>query len=118
MRYRIFADQSRSWECNGRQVRLPVEDGKLVPRTILLSGTSDGVLTRRPGGRQLALGVLEAALGGFRNVQSALLEPTIREALAERRYLQPGMQVLMRADKLGLTGNCIVFSFTIAKVTR
>lgn len=108
MRQQSFQDEGRQWECGGRRVSLPVREGVLVARTMILSGTSDGVIFRKPSGRQLALGMLEVALGGFRNVQAVLIEPTVREAQEQRRYLQPGMQVVMRADKLGIIRNPII----------
>ena len=107
-----FQDEGRAWECGGRYVSLPVRDGELAARTILLSGTSDGVILRKPSSRQLVLGLLEAALGGFRNMQAVLIEPAVREAQEQRRYLQPGMQVVVRADKLGIIRNRIVSTLT------
>ena len=108
MLQQAFRDEGRLWEYENRQVSLPIEQGTLTPHTIILSGTSDGVILRKPSGRQLALGILEVALGGFRNIQAALIEPTVREAQEQRRYLQPGMQVIMRADKLGIIRNRII----------
>lgn len=90
------------------KVSLPIENGTLAARTIILSGTSDGVLMRKPSARRFALGFLEVAAGGLRDVQATLIERTFREAHEERRYLQPGMQVVMRADKLGIIRNRIV----------
>ncbi|MFT3804345.1 MAG: fumarylacetoacetate hydrolase family protein [Burkholderiaceae bacterium] len=90
-------------------VRLPITpDGAVPPRTILLSGTTDGVVVRPPSGRQIFIGVVQW-LGSLRwNRPGLLVERSITEAHADGNYLQPGDNVVMRAEYLGLIVNNIV----------
>lgn len=90
-------------------VTLPVSaEGEIPPRTILLSGTTDGVVVRPPSGRQIFIGVVQW-LGSLRwNTPGVLVERSITEAHADGHYLQPGDKVVMRADYLGVIANSIV----------
>lgn len=90
-------------------VTLPINaDGEIPQRTILLSGTTDGVVVRPPSGRQIFIGVVQW-LGSLRwNTPGVLVERAILEAHADGHYLQPGDRVIMRADYLGLIDNAVV----------
>ena len=90
-------------------VKLPITaDGDVPQRTILLSGTTDGVVVRPPSGRQIFIGVIQW-LGSLRwNTPGVLVERTITEAHADGHFLQPGDRVVMRAEYLGLIVNSIV----------
>jgi len=81
-----------------------MSDGVLATRTIILCGTTDGVVFRPPRGRQLALGGVEAIFQPWR-FREALVGPAIREDDSDRRYLQPGQPVVMKADRLGVIRN-------------
>jgi 2,4-diketo-3-deoxy-L-fuconate hydrolase len=90
-------------------VRLPIGSDGLVPqRTILLSGTTDGVVVRPPSARQLFVGVAQWLVSLRWTTPGLIVEPTVREAHADGHFLQPGDQVVMRADYLGVISNKIV----------
>lgn len=103
---RSVAAADRRWAADGGIARLPVENGHVLPRTIILSGTTDGVVFRPPSARQLALGGIEALLTPWR-ARDAIVGASIREAKRERRYLQPRDEVVGRADMLGIVRNRI-----------
>jgi 2-keto-4-pentenoate hydratase/2-oxohepta-3-ene-1,7-dioic acid hydratase in catechol pathway len=89
------------------EARLPIREGSIPARTLVLSGTSDGVAFRPPSGRQIFVGVVEW-LASFRwHDPQRVIEPTIREAYRNRSHLQPGDQVVMHADGLGLIVNTV-----------
>jgi 2-keto-4-pentenoate hydratase/2-oxohepta-3-ene-1,7-dioic acid hydratase in catechol pathway len=90
-------------------VALPIgADGAIPERTILLSGTTDGVVVRPPSGRQIFIGVTQWLVSLRWTTPSLIVERSIAEAHADGHYLQPGDQVVMRADYLGLITNTIV----------
>ncbi|MES2582466.1 MAG: fumarylacetoacetate hydrolase family protein [Pseudomonadota bacterium] len=88
--------------------RLPIPDAGIPARTIILSGTTDGVAFRRPTGRQIFVGVIEW-IASLRWSQPRLfVERALTEARDNLSYLQPGDTVVMRADYLGFLVNPIV----------
>lgn len=103
-----FAREAMRWDWNGRAVALPVENGIIAARTLILSGTPDGVLYRKPSSWQLTRGVFETVVTLNWLSPNRILEPHIRDEVAARRYLQPGDVVEMRADRLGTIRNRIV----------
>ena len=105
---RSFARATRTWRVDGATVSLPIGPGGIPARTILLSGTSDGVIFRRPSARQILIGVAEYVFGARWGTPLHFVEPAIAEARRGRWYLQPGDTVLMRGDGLGIIENRIV----------
>lgn len=103
-----FAREGRRWRWNGAAVRLPIETGVIPARTIILSGTPDGVIYRQPTARQLFAGVSEMLFTLRWNPPNAILEPFLREAHRSGGYLEPGDEIVMRADRLGVIRNRVV----------
>jgi 2-keto-4-pentenoate hydratase/2-oxohepta-3-ene-1,7-dioic acid hydratase in catechol pathway len=103
-----FLRADRRWQAAGREVALPIVDGRIPARTLILSGTPDGVLFQGLSARQRFVGASELVAGmhGGWRVQT-VVEPYIRESLAAERFLQPGATVTMRADRLGVIVNRI-----------
>lgn len=103
-----FARQNRRWRWKGETVRLPVENGVIPARTMILSGTPAGVIYQPPTFRQLFVGVSEMFFTlQWMNPQS-VIEPFLREEYRSGRYLKSGDVVQMKADRLGLIDNTIV----------
>lgn len=89
-------------------VRLPIDDDGAIPaRTILLSGTTDGVVVRPPSARQLFIGAMQWLISLRWTTPGLVMERAIAEAHADGHYLQPGDRVVMRADDLGVIANAI-----------
>ena len=105
---RSFARATQTWRVDGATVSLPIGPHGIPARTILLSGTSDGVVFRRPSARQILIGVAEYVFGARWANPRHVVEPAIAEARRGRWYLQPGDTVLMRGDGLGIIQNRIV----------
>jgi 2-keto-4-pentenoate hydratase/2-oxohepta-3-ene-1,7-dioic acid hydratase in catechol pathway len=101
----MFRAPERRWLVAGHATGLGLEDGALPPGAILLSGTADGVIFRPPSTRQIALGIVGMAASLDWRWPGGMFEPAIREWRADRRYLQPGDVVVMRADFLGVIRN-------------
>jgi 2-keto-4-pentenoate hydratase/2-oxohepta-3-ene-1,7-dioic acid hydratase in catechol pathway len=103
-----FARSERRWQWRDEVVALPVESGRIPARTLILSGTPEGVIYRKPTLRQLFVGVSEMVFTGqWANLQS-VVEPFLREEFHSRRYLKAGDVVQMKADRLGIIDNTIV----------
>lgn len=103
-----FARQNRRWRWQGETVRLPLENGMIPARTMILSGTPAGVIYQPPTFRQLFVGVSEMFFTlQWMNPQS-VIEPFLREEYRSGRYLKSGDVVQMKADRLGSIDNTIV----------
>lgn len=103
-----FARENRRWRWNGETVRLPVENGVIPARTLILSGTPAGVIYQAPTFRQLFVGFSEMFFTlQWTNLQS-VIEPFLREEYRSGRYLKSGDVVQMKADGLGSIDNTIV----------
>jgi 2,4-diketo-3-deoxy-L-fuconate hydrolase len=103
-----FARQNRRWRWKGETVSLPVENGVIPARTMILSGTPAGVIYQAPTFRQLFVGVSEMVFTlQWMNPQS-VIEPFLREEYRSGRYLKSGDVVQMKADRLGSIDNTIV----------
>jgi 2-keto-4-pentenoate hydratase/2-oxohepta-3-ene-1,7-dioic acid hydratase in catechol pathway len=103
-----FAREDRTWRFEGRPVGLPIRNGEIPARTMILSGTPDGVLYVQPTRRQLFAGLSEMFFTLHWASPNRILEPYIREAQVSGRFLEPGDEVVMRADRLGVIVNQII----------
>lgn len=102
---------ARSWSTlTGMPATLPVNaEGVVAARSIILSGTTDGVVFRPPSARQTLIGVMETLFFPLHwpSWRDRLVERTIHEAEQAGHYLQPGQQVVMHSDRLGMIRNTI-----------
>lgn len=104
-----FSRRSLAFPMGRHTVKLPIAaDGTLPARTILLSGTTDGVIVRPPSARQIFVGATQWLVSLRWTTPSVLMERMLLEAHADGHYLQPGDQVLMRAEYLGFIANTVV----------
>lgn len=103
-----FARAKRRWQWRDEVVSLPVADGRIPARTLILSGTPDGVVYRKPTPRQLFVGLSEMVFTGQWMNLHAVIEPFVREEYQSGRYLKAGDVVQMKADQLGTISNMIV----------
>jgi 2-keto-4-pentenoate hydratase/2-oxohepta-3-ene-1,7-dioic acid hydratase in catechol pathway len=102
-----FARADMRWQWRDEVVALPVEGDHIPARTLILSGTPEGVIYRKPTLRQLFVGVSEMVFTGrWMNLQF-VVEPFLREEFRSRRYLKAGDVVQMKADRLGIIDNTI-----------
>lgn len=100
-----------SWPVGNDKAILPVDgDGVIPARTMVLSGTTDGVVFRPPSGRQIFIGVMETLFSplSWTSWRDGLVERAIHEAELAGHYMQPGQEIVMHADLLGVLRNRIV----------
>jgi 2,4-diketo-3-deoxy-L-fuconate hydrolase len=103
-----FAREDRRWDWRGEIVALPVVNGRIPARTLILSGTPDGVIYRAPSPRALFVGFSEMVFTGQWMNLHAVVEPFLRQEYRSGRYLKAGDVVQMRAERLGSISNTIV----------
>ena len=103
-----FARGAKAIPAGAANVPPLLPEGQIPAGTLILSGTPEGVAFRPPTGRQIFLGAMEAVfLLHWAEARQRLAEPAIREARREKRYLQPGDEVVMYAPRLGWVRNQI-----------
>lgn len=103
-----FERAPMTWAVGAEQVALPVRSAVIPAATVFLSGTPEGVVVQAPTARQKFLGVTEMVFTlQWANLQ-AVVEPMLRESYRAGYYLQPGDEVVMHADRLGVIRNTIV----------
>ncbi len=109
---RIFAEtfsrETRRWTWHGNSVALPINDGRIPARTMILAGTPGGVIYQKPSARQMFLGVSELFFTLRWTQLQTVVEPFLREEYQSGRYLKAGDLVQMKADQLGTMSNRIV----------
>jgi 2-keto-4-pentenoate hydratase/2-oxohepta-3-ene-1,7-dioic acid hydratase in catechol pathway len=97
----VAARQGRLLPYQGSTVPLAPPGGTLAARTIILTGTPEGVVFRPPTARQVMAGIPPYALSFAWSTRSPL-DRYLAAAHASGAFLQPGDEVLLRAERLGL----------------
>ena len=98
----VMKAAGRQWRVHGRPVPITARPGVIAPRTIILTGTPDGVVFRRPTRGQVARGLVRWLLGGGRGTPAqAVVALSIADAHRSGTYLHAGQRVESRADLLG-----------------
>ncbi len=90
------------WKFNDAEVGLPVVDGALPARTLILAGTPDGTVFQGIPKSDMARGVLRwLAFGWNRSLPQRVIERTIKSAKKKGNYLKAGDEVLIQVDRMG-----------------
>ncbi|MBI2422234.1 MAG: fumarylacetoacetate hydrolase family protein [Candidatus Hydrogenedentes bacterium] len=77
-------------------------NGAVPARTLILAGTPSGTVFAGIPKTTMAAGLLRWAAGGWGQAPTRhVIESYIEAAQKERRFLQPGDQVLIRVQQLG-----------------
>lgn len=99
----IDAKKDAEWEHEGTMVRLPVENGVIPARTLILAGTPDGTVFQGIPGRTMAAGVVRwLAFGWKEPVADRVIERYIAGAKKRGKFLQPGDRVSIRVERMGM----------------
>lgn len=101
----------RTWNSDGEQIPLTREAGVIARGTLIQSGTPEGVVYRAPDTRQRFLGFMEWAGSLGTNAESVVasaLDVYVRDAHEAGVYLQPGDEIVTRAEGLGQIFTTIV----------
>ena len=108
---KVLAAGDRTWDSDGEPTPLTQEPGVITRGTIMQSGTPEGVRWRSPDTRQRFLGFMEWAgtLGtNSDGIVDSALKVLVRDAHAAGVYLQPGDEIVTRAEGLGQIFTTIV----------
>lgn len=98
-----------SWEYQGEQVSLAVNEEVIDPRTAILAGTPDGTLFKGLSVKFQALGALDWMLGGWdKPLPYWIVSRYVANAKTEKTFLQPGDKVEIHVDGLGEITTSIV----------
>ncbi|MFT2706145.1 fumarylacetoacetate hydrolase family protein [Clavibacter zhangzhiyongii] len=101
---KTLASGDHTWDSDGQATPLTPDAGVIAQGTILQSGTPEGVVYRAPDTRQRILGFMEYAASFGTNADSIVdsaLQVYVRDAHDAGVYLQPGDEIVTRADGLG-----------------
>lgn len=97
------------WDYQGGKVGLPIVDGAVPARTLVLAGTPHGTIFQGIPPRNMAFGVMRwLAFGWGKSLPDRVIESTIKSAKKEGNYLQPGDRVLIRVERLGTIETTVV----------
>jgi 2,4-diketo-3-deoxy-L-fuconate hydrolase len=104
------ARRNASWAYRGGTARFPfTPDGTLPSRTLILAGTPAGTVFQGIDKSDYAWGLFEWLAGGWgESVVHHVIERHIAAARRARTYLQPGDEVTIRVDRLGVLHNRVV----------
>lgn len=103
------AKEGTRWKYRDGEVGLPIEDGAIPARTLVLAGTPDGTAFVGLSNRTMALGVVRMLTGGWGDsIATNVIERYISDARAEGFFLQPGDQVEIQVNGMGSISTPIV----------
>ncbi len=98
----IQAREEVRWSHLDGEVGLPIEEGVLPERTLILAGTPEGTVFNGITNRDMASGVFRWARGGWSaSVTNNVIESYISSAAERQDFLKADDEVLIRADRLG-----------------
>jgi 2-keto-4-pentenoate hydratase/2-oxohepta-3-ene-1,7-dioic acid hydratase in catechol pathway len=101
-----WARRSLTWEHRTQQVSLLGESEFIPDRTLIMSGTPHGTVFRGIATRQIVSGFLAWLLGGWGDsIPTHAISAYIDAARSAGAYLQPGDQVVVHVDHLGVIRN-------------
>lgn len=98
-----------TWEYNGTDIGLSLGERRIPVRTAILGGTPSGTLFQGLSFSQQVSGTLQWLAGGWDQPFAYwIIETYIADAQEAEAFLQPGDQVTIHADRLGVIANKIV----------
>ncbi len=99
----IQARQATRWMHLDQQIGLPIQNGMLPARTLILAGTPDGTVFSGITKRTMAAGLLNWMLGGWGiPLKQQVIQQYIKAASAQGQYLHSGDEVVIQVDRLGV----------------
>ena len=98
----IAARENIQWDYLDGKVGLPIQDGTLPARTMILAGTPDGTVFQGPTTKTMVRGVVRFVMGGWgQSVVDNVIENYIDSKLKRGTFLQPGDEVHIQIDGVG-----------------
>ncbi len=99
----IQAQEKTRWMYGEKEIGLPVVNGALPARTLILAGTPEGTVFAGIPNRTIVSGLLNWATGGWdRPLKRNVIESYIDAEKTNGRYLQAGDEVEIRVENLGV----------------
>ncbi len=96
------ARKDARWDYNGETAQLPVVNGAIPARTLILAGTPAGTVFDGIPKSAMASGLLHWVAGGWgKPVTDHVIESYIATEKKNDRYLKPGDTVSIHIDRLG-----------------
>jgi len=104
-----WARRDQRWQHRGAQVALHPGGDAIPARTLILAGTPHGTAFDGIATAHYAAGLASWLLGGWdRPLPSHVVDAYLADARAEAIYLQPGDEVVIHVDRMGLLRNPVV----------
>ncbi len=97
-----LAKQGIKWKYNDKQITLPIKQGILPARTLILSGTPEGTIFAGVSTGTKLSGLFRWLTGGWgQSVTDNVIEQYIKSSIKSGNYLQPGDKVVIQVEQLG-----------------
>lgn len=96
------ARETVRWDYAGEEVSLPIDDGVVPARTLILAGTPEGTVFNGIPRGAMARGAGRWLAGGWgASMADHVIESYIAGERKRKRYLQPGDVVRIQVDRMG-----------------
>jgi 2,4-didehydro-3-deoxy-L-rhamnonate hydrolase len=104
----IKSRQATRWSHKGEEIGLPLSNGAIPARTLILAGTPDGTVFAGIPKRTMAAGALRWLAGGWgKPLPQHVIERYIKSAKKKGNFLQPGDAVSIHVDNMGTLINAV-----------
>ncbi|MDX1581080.1 MAG: fumarylacetoacetate hydrolase family protein, partial [Alphaproteobacteria bacterium] len=104
-----MAQRDRVWTWRKGEASLPIEDGKVPGRTLVLAGTLDGTVFTGISFWTIISGSVSWLFGGWdKSLAENVIDNYVEAAREDRMYLQPGDRVSIAVEGLGLLENEVI----------
>ena len=105
----IWARRGANWQHQDQMVSLLEEADFISDRVLIMSGTPQGTVFRGVGTEPRILGFFAWLLGGWDDtIATHAIEAYINDARSTKIYLQPGDEVLIYVDFMGILLNNVI----------
>ena len=105
----IWGRRDTTWQYQNKKISLFAQDGLIRARTLLMSGTPSGTVFQGVDLGAKIDGILDWLMGDKDvSIPAYVIEAYIEDARSEAIYLQPGDQVLIYVDFMGVVQNQII----------
>ena len=104
----VKARENTQWEHRGEMIGLPIVDGAIPARTLVLAGTPAGTAFNGIGTNHMAAGVLRMLTGGGFSITDNVIEAYIKKARNDSAFLKPGDEVEIQSQRLGWVRSTVV----------
>lgn len=91
-----------TWKYKDGRVGLPIVNGAVPARTLVLAGTPDGTIFQGLSRGTMAKGALRWLAFGFnKSIVQRIIDSYVKDARKQKSFLQPGDVVIIQVERLG-----------------